>query len=85
MCLPMRNRQLQNEVRRLKTELGHFNTPPKPVRNLKEEGKFPTLPDILEDEPLSVLDMTKGVSPASLGDKESEFTMGAPGQMWGLH
>jgi hypothetical protein len=35
------NRKLQNEVRRLKTELGHFNTPPKPVRNLKEEGRLP--------------------------------------------
>jgi hypothetical protein len=39
---------------------------------LKEEGKFPTLPDILEDEPLSVLDMTKGVSPALLGDKDDQ-------------
>jgi hypothetical protein len=81
--LTYEKRQLQNEVRRLKTVLGHFKCPEKVVRNLKEEGKFPTLPDILEDEPLSVLDMTKGVSPASLGDKESEFTMGAPGQMWG--
>lgn len=36
--LTFEKRVLQNEVRRLRTELGHFNTPLKPVRNLKEEG-----------------------------------------------
>lgn len=33
------NRKLTNQVRDLKMELGHFDRPEKPVRNLTEEGK----------------------------------------------
>jgi hypothetical protein len=38
-------RKLSNEVRRLKTELGHFKIPEKTIRNLTEEGKLPKYSD----------------------------------------
>jgi hypothetical protein len=74
--LTYEKRQLQNEVRRLKTELGHFTTPPKPVRNLEIEMSREEYEELVKNpnyvRDFSVLDMTKGVSPALLGDKDDQ-------------
>jgi hypothetical protein len=48
------NKKLEKRVQQLYGELT-LAQPPKPVRNLAAEGKFPTLPDLLEDEPLPVI------------------------------